>query len=107
MRYASSINVGLVYVFAANGRFDFANGYETSKRVAPELLEKTLHGFAGSGAYKLTGNRIDMTSDAGKRETVLVRWERTAEGHNSPEDFIRMLTTDGKGNPIEVRYRRN
>jgi hypothetical protein len=105
--YASSINVGIVYVFAANGRFDSAHGYETSKRVAPELLEKTLHGFAGSGAYKLTGNRLDMTTDAGKRENVLIRWERTSENALAPEEFIRMLTVDGRGNPIEVRYRRD
>ena len=92
------------YTFAANGRFASAAAAMTVTRISPPELLTTTNAYFGDGAYRITGNRIELAMDRDKQhpQRGFIRLEQeTQDGVNWKDRLCLLL--EGIG---EVCYNR-
>ena len=93
------------YTFAANGRFASAAAAMTVTRISPTELLQTTNAYFGDGAYRLTGNHIELAMDRDRAHPFVgfVRLEQDSQDGVNWKDRLCLLLK-GIG---EVCYKRD
>jgi hypothetical protein len=96
------------YIFAANGRYQFAGAIGTSYTTSEydyDVIHTTASAFQGSGSYSISGDRLTMRRDGGDPEHAIVRFEKVNRGNAEWNDRLYLLKHD-PGGDYEVAYER-